>query len=367
MGIRTAQSQAETVDVTLQDLRSQLGPATPSLVLYFASSRFDPAALSAGMQAAFAPATVIGCTTAGEIGAGAMLKGAIVAMAFDADTVPEAHVQVLEGLSGDDPMPAAFGAFEAQTGVGMRDLDVDKYVGLILVDGLSGAEERLMDSIGDRTDVTFIGGSAGDDLAFKTTYVLAQGRAYTNAALLALLRVPRGVDVIKTQSFTPSDTVLVATDVREATREVLAFNGRPAAAVYAEALNVAPDSLPGEFMSHPMGLMDGADPFVRSPQQVVDGGVRFYCAVREGMELTVLTATDMVEDTRVALADAGARGAVQGIVNFHCILRTLDLERRGQTEAYGELFARLPAIGFSTYGEEYIGHINQTATMLVFR
>ena len=31
------------------------------------------------------------------------------------------------------------------------------------------------------------------------------------------------------------------------------------------------------------------------------------------------------------------------------------------------IFAEIPAIGFSTYGEEYIGYFNKTANKLVLR
>lgn len=61
------------------------------------------------------------------------------------------------------------------------------------------------------------------------------------------------------------------------------------------------------------------------------------------------------------------RGAARGIVDFHRILRTLELRNAGRTEAYGKLFERVPMVGFSTYGEAWVGHINQTSTMLVFR
>ncbi len=60
-------------------------------------------------------------------------------------------------------------------------------------------------------------------------------------------------------------------------------------------------------------------------------------------------------------------GQISGIIDFHCILGTLELRQKGQTDAYGQIFAAIPAIGFSTYGEEYIGNINQTSTMLVFK
>lgn len=55
------------------------------------------------------------------------------------------------------------------------------------------------------------------------------------------------------------------------------------------------------------------------------------------------------------------------LINFNCILRTLEMESKGLTQQYGELFTDIPTVGFSTYGEAYIGHVNQTATMLVLK
>jgi hypothetical protein len=114
--------------------------------------------------------------------------------------------------------------------------------------------------------------------------------------------------------------------------------------------------------------MDGDTPFVRSPRAVSGNAILFYCAIREGMELEVLVSTDIVEETRQAMHSALRElGSVSSMLTFSCILRTLELEKLGQCEAYGELFADVPTVGFSTYGEAYIGHINQTATMLLLQ
>ena len=94
----------------------------------------------------------------------------------------------------------------------------------------------------------------------------------------------------------------------------------------------------------------------------------FYCNIKEGMELSVLESTDIPGDTRQAVEEKReALGGMAGLINFHCILRTLELEQKNLMGPYGEIFTTIPTIGFSTYGEEYIGHINQTATMLVFK
>ena len=86
----------------------------------------------------------------------------------------------------------AFASFEKKLGCKQSDLDILKYVGLILIDGLRAAEERIMDGIGNLSDLTWIGGSAGDDLKFKETKVFAKGQSHTNAAVLAIIRLDKG-------------------------------------------------------------------------------------------------------------------------------------------------------------------------------
>lgn len=94
----------------------------------------------------------------------------------------------------------------------------------------------------------------------------------------------------------------------------------------------------------------------------------FYCNILVGMEVSLLESTNIVEDTKKALNNKiKEMGEISGIINFHCILRTLELEQKDQTRDYGKIFTDIPTIGFSTYGEEYLGHINQTSTMLVFK
>jgi hypothetical protein len=129
----------------------------------------------------------------------------------------------------------------------------------------------------------------------------------------------------------------------------------------------AGEIISGNFMSHPLGLIAGGEPFIRSPQHVDGSSLVFYCDVLEGTSLSLLESGDIVQDTREALAQREKTfGPITGIVNFHCVLRTLALQQSGQIDAYARLFQDVPTIGFSTYGEQYLGHINQTSTMLLF-
>jgi len=187
---------------------------------------------------------------------------------------------------------------------------------------------------------SFVGGSAGGDTKLETTDVLANGRLYTDAAVLVLLRLKTGFDIVKTQSFKPTGKTLVATKVEETQREVIEFNRRPALNAYAAALGIEPEQASSQFFRHPLGLMIEGDPFVRSPRVVAGRGIRFYSHIKEGMELAVLEATDIVEDTRAAIeAQKAAPGQIQGIIEFQCILRTQQLREEGRCGQYGAIFS----------------------------
>lgn len=365
--INSVFSTAESTGDAVAEIKANINDK-PMAVVYFVSSNYDQEKVAAEMQKAFPDSQLIGCSTAGEIVSGHMLKKGLVAMSLGEGVIEFADMEVISDLTSANSVNAAFDEFEKKLNQPISHLDFNKYVGLVLIDGMSCSEEYINERIGDLTDVLFIGGSAGDDLKFEKTWVHANGKAYNGAAVVALFKTVNGFDILKTESFDTSEKNLIPTKVDEATRTVHEFNGKSAIDAYAEAIGKDKEKAADFFMHNPVGLLVGEEPYVRSPQQVQGDSMVFYCAVKEGMELNVLESRDIVEDTKSDLNKKLQEvGQPKGIINFHCILRTLELEQKDQIEAYAALFNDIPTIGFSTYGETYIGHINQTSTMLLLK
>jgi len=363
---KIAQSELKDVVAAVTSIREQLSGIDACMILYFASPSYPAAAISKEMAAAFAGIHTVGCTTAGEMISGKMEQNSIVAMAWHKAALKYLKIEVLENIQTDtDVVAKAFQSFEKSLGKTMKDLNPEQYVGMVLIDGLSGCEEKLNDYLGNLTNVPFVGGSAGDNFMFQTTWLFANGKAYTNAAVLLLMEPANGYSVLKTQSFATTDKKLTPTKVDEKRRMVIEFDGKPATEAYANVLGISVDKLAKNLGEYPVGLVfDEHNFFVRSPMKIEDTSILFYCSVKEGLELTVLHSEDIVAATRADLAKCGK---LQAVVDFNCCLRFLELSKKNQMKAYSEIFGHLPAIGFSTYGESYIGHINQTSTMILLK
>lgn len=366
MSVRVAVSEASDPEACAAQLRTSLDGFEARFVAFFATPSLDPTRLGAAMHRRFGDVPSLGCTTAGELGSGKMRQGSVVLMALDGDTVHDARVAVV----GDANDPASVKHALQAIGGGdqpVSHLDPERHVGLVLHDGLQAAEERVMSWLCEFTNVPFVGGSAGDGLKFENTTTFVNFEPQSGTSVLAMLEPTRPYRILKTQSFRVLDQVLEATEVREATRTVVAFNGEPAAEEYARALGVTLSEAPSHFLRHPVGaLVDGGEPFVRGLQRISGTDIVLFCHIVQGTRVHLLEAENAVEGTRRDLdAALAAMPSCAGIINFDCVERRGALEQEGRLESYGAVFERVPTIGFSTYGESYIGHINQTATMLL--
>lgn len=369
MKVKIAYSKNNNVKEAVEEIKREMGDFAPKTILFFSSPTINPHEISKEMYVAFNQVPTFGCTTSGELISGQMLDNSMVAMAMGEKIVEDCKIEVLENIKEDERVvDKAFASFEQKNGIKMTALDTKKYIGIVLIDGLSSQEEKINERIGDLTNVSFLGGSAGDNQKFERTFVFANGETYTNAAVLALLETNSEFEILKTQSFKSTGKKLVVTKANEKERTVLEFNGNPAKEEFAKAIGKDKDNIEESFSKHPTGLVFENDFFVRSQMKTDKNDIKFYCSVKEGMELEILSSQDIVEYTERDLKLRQENmGSISAIINFNCILRTIELRNKKQEEAYGKIFKEIPTIGFSTYGESYIGHINQTSVMLLFK
>ena len=368
---KIAYSDLKNADAAVKSIKEQLSDVDACIVLFFASPIYPPATVCKEMADAFAGIRTVGCTTAGEMVSGKMGQNAIVAMAWHKASLKHLNIEILENIHSntEEDVTKAFQSFEKSLGKPMKELNPAQYVGVIMVDGLSGCEEKLNDQLGNHTNVPFVGGSAGDNFLFKTTWLFADGKAYTDAAILLLMEPTNGYEILKTQSFTTTSKKLTPTKVDEKRRMVVEFDGKPATEAYADVLGITVNEFEKTLGKYPVGLVfDEQNFFVRSPMKIEGTSIIFYCSVKEGLELTVLHSDDIVSGTRADLSKAAQNcGGLKAVVDFNCCLRALELTQKNELQAYSEIFKDIPAIGFATYGESYIGHINQTSTMLLLK
>jgi hypothetical protein len=95
-----------------------------------------------------------------------------------------------------------------------------------------------------------------------------------------------------------------------------------------------------------------------------DESLTFFCAIDEGIVLTVAEGLDIVENLREALAEARRQvGEPRLIIGCDCVLRRLEIERKALDAEVSGLLAANRVVGFSTYGEQFNAmHVNQTFT-----
>lgn len=366
--VRRGATRAVDEAQAVREMREAVYQPDAALTIFHSSPHYSPDVLAEELRRAFGDQVVIGCTSAGEIGPDGYLNGGISAVSIASAELSVItrtlddleHVQMNDGqelaramLRSIDPLGAARAAGEL--------------FGFMLIDGLSCKEELVVASLyRGLGDVELFGGSAGDGTDFRKTYVFHDGRFRDNSCVFALVKTTLPFKVFKTEHFVSSEKKLVVTEADPERRVVTEINGAPAAREYARIVGLDVDNLtPMIFATHPVVVRLGGTYYVRSIQKMnEDESLTFFCAIDEGVVLTVAKGVDIVDNLREAFSNVdSAIGKPDVILGCDCILRGLELDQRHIRGEVGRIMAENRVCGFGTYGEQYNAmHVNQTFT-----
>ncbi|MEJ7597731.1 MAG: FIST N-terminal domain-containing protein [Kofleriaceae bacterium] len=337
------------------------GGAQPSCVFAFVAAEQDLDQLGTELAALKVP--VVGCTTAGQIGSCGFEVGDVTAAAvFDDLQVRSFLIRSLTELDASLTVTVA----EVRASGVLDSTDVSVF-GLVLVDGLASAEERLMVSLYDALPgLPLAGGSAADNLTFTETRVYHDGRFLRDAGVLHVFTTRRKVAPLKLQHHVPTEQRMVITSATPSKRTVHEINGQRAVDAYAEAIGVPVDELTDAVIaSRPLILRVGDDHYIRSVRAIrEDGSLELFCAIEQGLVLRLGRNVGILEALETAFARAAAAvGEPVLVIGMDCILRRLEIARASLTGEVGQFLSSKHVIGFSTYGEQFnYMHANQTFT-----
>jgi hypothetical protein len=355
----------------LRELLAGLQGCEPAAILFFCSANHDGIQLQKALKE-FAPqAEVVGCTTGGEFTDKAYTDGGVAVVALSRAKVKRCAAELAEfdkGEAVESSVQAAARRLAAKLQVDLREVDTTRWVGVVLHEGLKGNEEEVNSVLGYIAPfLSFLGGSAGDNYKLAETLVFYDGRASNCGSVLLLMELAVPYAIVKTCSFEATDIKMRMSRVQG--RVVYEIDGQAAVPTYAAKVGVKPEELGMPvFMGNPLGLIIEGEPWVRSPIAVLpDGGLLFGCKIIEGAELNLLKGTDLVRDTRDALAKGVSQlGSTPSVgLLFNCAHRCVEIRIKQLQEPFCEAISDFPVAGFHSYGESWLAHMNQTLIALL--
>ena len=367
VGTAFGSSHSEDPRTAMEEIMRQIGDDPLAGLLIFCSHRYDREALARAINLNSEGLPVIGCTSSGELTEAGYDQDSLTCIGFPRSAFHFVS-HCFDDVENFDPVSARE-AIRALAAIADRDSrqlgEKINHVALFLVDGLSHREELLTMTIQDALgDIPLIGGSSGDGLAFRETAIFDGGRFHQRAGVVAILSSARPMHVFKSQHYQPGASKMVVTGAISQDRIVTEINAEPAAAEYLRLAGHAGEALGVEFYAaHPPMVRAGGEYHVRSIQSAnPDGSLSFYCAIDEGIVLTIGEPLDRIACMEKLFAKIRDQiGSVDRILAFDCVLNRIDAEQRQISRDVSKLYSEHRVVGFNTYGEQYHAlHVNQT-------
>lgn len=365
--IKTGATVLHEEEKAVQELHNHIYQPDMEAVIFFCSAtHYNLEALGEILKKSF-PCTLIGCTTTGEISSCGYQDGGIVAASLSSPEL-KVHPHIISPLKNFSDTETRNLADLIRKELSISDgFDKKKMFGFLMIDGLSGAEEKIIAALYNYFEwIPIIGGSAGDNTQFRETRVYYDGGFLSDAALITIFETTLPFHTFKTQHFLPTDKKVVITGAAPLNRVVTEINAEPAAREYARLLGLKNSDIKDSvFSKYPLMLRIGDEWHVRSIQKVNhDDSLTFFSAIDVGLVLTIGEGDDIVKNFKDSINRVYEEVPHPAlIIGCDCCLRKTEIIEKGLTKEMNEALKGIRFIGFNTYGEQYNSvHVNQTLT-----
>lgn len=367
------QSKLSNVDEAVKELCSKLrqNKSSYNAILFFASSNYDFEQMSTQIKSAFENAEVIGCTTSGEVCNEGFFDNSVVLTALSCSKTK------FKGVLIDDadkfPMVEKYEIERAASQIGISfnsSFSGNDSFALTFICGLRNAEEStmtLLNTIIGNSNFLIAGGSAGDDLKFKTTFVSYNGVCSSSGAVVLFVKTECKFDIRKENIFQSTGKSVSLTKVVPEKRLILLMDGKNPRKRYAELVGVRESEVEKALLSHPLGRVFGDNTFISSIASFnSDGTINMYSRVLQDSVLEILEPIDAIAEAKKTCEVIKQKIPNPGCVLFiNCILRTIGFKQQQLTESITRVWSSnfSTYCGFSSYGEQ-IGHVNSNQTLV---
>ncbi|MEO7215765.1 FIST N-terminal domain-containing protein [Mucilaginibacter sp.] len=353
---------------------------TPNVVIVFASSVYDYAALLRTIKETCIPGILVGSSSAGEFTSNDFGTDSACAIALYS-TELQFRAGIGQAITASREKVADELLNVLSPG---HDYQYQYYSAMVFADALSGFTDELIELLTEKTTgkYQFFGGGAGDNANFQKTHVFYDTEAYTDAAVILEILSNKPIGVGAAHGWKPVGSRMRVTETDG--MKLVSLNGRSAVELFKDhaettGQNFNADEPISFFLHNIIGIEVAGDYKLRVPLAVLpDGSVAMASDIPNGAYVSFM-ATD--NDCSKQAAVEAAAGAIKQLGDhkpnvalfFDCVATRLRMGKEFdfELEKVNETLQGANYAGCNTYGQvarvngQFSGFQNCTAVVCV--
>lgn len=274
------------------------------------------------------------------------------------------NVEVVTGILSDIEQTPVFKIRELDENMKKINAESDNTVCIDFCTGNDSCVVTTLNMTLRKRNISLVGGTSW------CNKVSVNGTVYSNACAYAFVKNLSGkIKTYKENIYKPTNSRFVVTKTDTAEKKIISLDGRPAAQVYCETLNIPESKIETQTYENPFGRFIGKDIYIISIKQKQENGIVCFKQVNEMDVLTILELDNVdrvISDTMTKIRQDFSN--ISGIFSVNCLFRYNLFSEHGYFDTYLNMMNGLGIHGgFVGMGEHYNRqHINQSMTCVVF-